>query len=98
MTRLSEHFPPKPLDIVKCLKFKSQIWTSGKSVLTYVANLCAFAANCTYKDNLDMMLRDRMVYGINDMATQKHLFVELKLTFQTALEIARSPENNTQHE
>lgn len=67
-------------------------------MLTYVANPCAFVVNCTYKDTLGVMLRDKMVCGINDTATQKHLLVEPKLTFQTAPEIARSPESDTQRE
>ena len=64
-------------------------------MLTYVAELRALAANCNFKDTLDVMLRDRMVCGINDTATQKRLLAEPKLTFKKALDIACSLETAT---
>ena len=89
---LSEHFAPAPSEIVERFKFNSRIRKSGESVSTYVAELRALAANCNFKDTLDVMLRDRIVCGINDTATQKRLLAEPKLTFKKALDIARGLE------
>ena len=53
---LSEHFSPAPSEIVECFKFNSRIRKSGESVSTYMAELHALAANCNFKDTLDVML------------------------------------------
>ena len=94
---LSEHFSPTPSKIVERFKFNSRIRKSEESVSTYVAELHALAANCNFKDTLDVMLRNRMVCGINDTATQKRLLAEPKLTFKKALDIARSLETATRN-
>ncbi len=50
------------------------------------------AQNCNYKDTLDDMLRDRLVCGINQEATQRRLLAEPKLTLTKALELAQGME------
>ena len=85
---LSEHFSPAPSEIVQRFKFNSRIRKPGESVSVYVAELRALAADCNFNDTLDVMLRDRMVCGINDTTTQRRLLAESKLTFAKALELA----------
>ena len=59
---------------------------------TFVAELGALAATCKFRDTLEDMLRDRIVCGINESATQRRLLAEPKLTFKRALELARGLE------
>ena len=54
----------------------------------YIAELQALSQNCNFGDTLELMLRDRIVCGINDVQTQKRLLVEKDLSFAKAKEIA----------
>ena len=54
-------------------RFNSRSRKAGESVAAYVAELRRLAQYCNYGDTLDKMLRDRIVYGMNDEATQKKL-------------------------
>ena len=58
----------------------------------YVAELRALAEFCNFGDSLELMLRDRLVCGINDETTQRLLLAEAELTYKKALEIATSQE------
>ena len=54
----------------------------------YSAELRALSQYCNFADTLKLMLRYRIVCGINNMQTQKHLLAEKNLTFAKAKEIA----------
>lgn len=89
---LSEHYDPKPSSIVQRYKFYYCVRAEGESVANYVAYLRAFAKYCDYGDTLDMMLRDRLVCGINHQVIQRRLLAEKSLTFDKALEISLAVE------
>ena len=59
---------------------------------SYVAELRALAEFCNFGDTLELMLRDRLVCGVNKEATQRLLLAESELTFAKALDIATSQE------
>ena len=68
-------------------------------MLGYVAELRKLAPDCNYGDNLQQMLRDRLICGINDERIQRRFLAEHKLTFDKALSIAVAVETakkNTQ--
>ena len=58
----------------------------------YVAALRKLTEFCEFGETLEDMLRDRLVYGINDGRVQHLLLAESKLTFEKALEIAQAME------
>ena len=58
----------------------------------YVAALRALSEHCEYGDSLKLMLRDRLVCGINHEGIQRRLLSEKYLTFDNALEIALAME------
>ena len=70
-------------------RFNSRSRKAGESVAAYVAELRRLAQYCNYGDTLDKMLRDRIVYGINDEATQKKLLQVTDLTYAKAVSVAR---------
>ena len=49
--------------------------------------LRSLAEHCNFENTLEVMLRDRLVCGINDPNTQRRLLSEVSLTFQKAFEI-----------
>ena len=57
-----------------------------------MAELRALAEFCNFGDTLSLMIHDRLVCGINDENAQWLLLAENNLTYEKALEIARSQE------
>ena len=59
----------------------------------YLAELRRLAEHCNYGDTLDKMLRDRLVWGINDAGIQRKLLQENDpLTLARALTVAQGAE------
>ena len=89
---LSMHFKPAPSEIVERFKFHSRSRQLGESVAAFVAELRALAEVCNFGTTLDVMLRDRIVCGINDDAIQRRLLAELGLDYAKVVETARNME------
>ena len=89
---LEKHFDPKPSSIVQRFKFNTRIRNSDESVATYVANLRAIGEHCDFGDTLELMIRDRLVCGINDTRIQRRLLQEPNLTYKCAFETAQAME------
>lgn len=89
---LEAHFCPKQSKIMQRYKFNTRIRLAGESIATYVAHLRALGEHCTFHD-LEEMLRDRIVCGVNEPATQRRLLQEPELTFKKAYDIAVAMES-----
>ena len=85
---MKDHYVPAPSEIVQRFCFNSRFRRTGESVSTYVAELRALAEFCNFGDTLNLMIRDRLVCGINDENTQQLLLAEKGLTYAKGLEIA----------
>jgi len=85
---LTAHFDPKPSPIVQSFKFYNRIRAKEESITTYVAVLHVLAEHCEFGDTLPIMLRDRLVCGINHEGIQCRLLAEKNLTYKTAQELA----------
>ena len=94
---MKNHYTPPPSEIVQRFRFNSRFRKPSESVSTYVAELRALAEYCNFGDTLTLMLRDRLVCGINDENTQRLLLAKKDLTYDKALEIARSQETAVQN-
>ena len=93
---MKNHYTPAPSKIVR-FRFNSRFRRSGESVSTYIAELRALAEFCNFGETLNLMIRDRLVCGMNDDNTQRLLLAEKELTYEKALEIARSQEATAQN-
>ena len=51
---------------------------------------------CNFDDTLDVMIRNRLVCGINDTEIQKRLLSQPELTYVKAVEIAQAAETAAQ--
>lgn len=89
---LKNHFDPRKSEIVQRWKFNTRNRRSEESVIEYVAELRKLAQDCNFEDTLKVMLRDRLVCGINDDRIQRRLLAEDGLTFETALKHAQAME------
>ena len=61
----------------------------GETVKDYVSKLQELAKSCHFENLLDIMLRDRLVCGINNVAIQCQLLMQPTLTLKQALDIAQ---------
>ena len=93
---LTNLFKPAPSEIVERFRFHSRSRRQGESVATFVAELRSLAEFCNFKDTLEVMLRDRIVCGINDDAMQKRLLSEPRLDYAKAVETAMNMETAAQ--
>ena len=67
---------PKPSEIVQRFNFHSRVQKQGESVADrYVAELRRLSEHCGFQD-LENMLRDRLVCGVRDTRIQKKLLAE----------------------
>ncbi|XP_078029629.1 uncharacterized protein LOC144465141 [Epinephelus lanceolatus] len=89
---LTNHFHPKPSEIMQRWKFNTRNRKPEGSVSDYVAELRKLAQDCNYGESLTVMLRDRLVCGINDDRIQRRLLSEDGLTFDKALQFAQAME------
>ncbi len=96
---LETHFTPAKSIIVSRFTFNTRSRRQGESVSNYIAALRELAQDCNFQD-LNEMLRDRLVCGINDNRMQKSMLAQGdKLDFKKAKELALSLEladNNAQ--
>ena len=69
-------------------KFYNRIQSKEESIASYVAALHALAEYCEYRESLNMMLHNKLVYGVNHEGIQCYLLTEKDLTYDKALEIA----------
>ncbi|XP_071493853.1 uncharacterized protein [Diadema antillarum] len=86
---MKRHYNPVPSEIVQRCKFNSRFRSEGESVADFVASLRSLAEHCNYGQQLDMMLRDRLICGINDDNIQCRLLSEQKLDLKGAIDIAQ---------
>ena len=89
---LTQHYSPPPSEVMQRFRFNSRSRKPGESVAACVAELCRLAEFCNYGTTLDKMLRDRIVWGIEDENIQRKLLQEADLTLKRALTIAQSAE------
>ena len=75
---MERHYNPVPSEIVQRCKFNNRFRSEGESVADFVASLLSLAEHCNYGHQLDMMLRDRLVCGINDDNIQRWCTVYLE--------------------
>ena len=96
--KLSQHFKPTPSEIVERYRFHSLSRRPGESVSTFVSELRSLSEFCNFGGSLDVMIRDRLVCGINDDGMQKkRLLSEPGLTYAKVVEISQGIEMAAQN-
>ena len=93
VTTLRSHFEPKPLVIVQRFHFHRRDQQPGESITSYLAELRRLAAQCNFRgEQLTEALRDWVVCGLSNQATQKRLLSEPDPSLEKVMEIAQSME------
>ena len=94
---VQEHFTPKPSEIVQRYKFYTRTRQAGETVHQFVAALRNLSKHCNFGSTLNIMMRDRLVVGMDDEKIQRKLLQEPGLTFEKALEIAVAMETTNKN-
>ena len=91
---VKNHLNPRPSSIMymyRC-KFNSRFRQQGETIQQYVAELRNLSEHCEFGDQLEKMLRDRLVCRVNDERIQQRLLAESQLEFKKAMELATAME------
>lgn len=67
---LQDHFNPIRSETVQRSRFNSCFRKQGETVATFVAELQLLTEYCNFGASLDVMIRDRLVCGINNSQVQ----------------------------
>lgn len=73
LATLRSHFSPAPSTLMERFRFNNRSRREGETLGQFVAALRGLASGCAFGDQLDSLLRDRFVCGINDPAMQTRL-------------------------
>lgn len=93
LTILGKHYAPTPSSVVQRFRFNSRVRSETESVSDFIAALKSLSEHCDYGAELEKMLRDRIVCGINDAVIQTRLLEIPDLTFEVAVQTARAMES-----
>ena len=85
---MKNHLNPRQSTIVYRFKFNSLFRQPRESIQQCVAELRSLSEHCDFRDQLEGMIRDRLVCGVNDERIQCRLLAESRLDFTKELELA----------
>ena len=77
--------------------FNSRVQGPDEDIQKFVADLRTLAASCEYGNLKDELVRDRVVYGINNDNVRFLLLKEKKLTLERAVELCMLNERSKEH-
>ena len=89
---MEQNLNPPPVEAVFQYRFHSRVRQPRETVAGFVAKLQDIARKCKFGTALSDILRDQLVYGINDEMIQRSLLMEVDLTLEKALKIAQGLE------
>ena len=82
VSTLTKHYSPPPSEVVQSYRFFTRVRQSGETVSAFVAALRRLAKDCNFGDTMERILRDKIVFSINDEVIQKKLLDEPNLTYK----------------
>ena len=94
---MKKHHNPEPSEIMQRHKFFRRFRQQGESISAFMSELRALPEFCNFGTFLDIMLRDRLVCGVNDSHIQCRLPLEPILILDTAMKIALGVESAAQN-
>ena len=86
-----------PTAILEAIRFtKDRFWSrdqaDGETIDQWVTELKTRAASCEFGDQRDLLIRDKIVFGIRDERVKERLLRESGLTLTKALDLCRAAE------
>lgn len=91
-TVLTKHYSPKPNEISMSYKFYKRDQRQGERASEYITELRKISSSCNFND-LERMLRDRLVCGMSDHKLQYELLKKDNLSYQDVVDSILSSES-----
>ena len=79
---------PEQMEVLQRMRFHDCSQKAGQSVSGFIAELRELASGCGFSTQQELLLRDRILYGVTDKSLQRILLTETKLTLQSVEERA----------
>ena len=95
--KFDEHCSPKKNETFKRYVFRSHTQVQADSFDAFVTDLKLKAGTCNFGQLKDSMIRDQIVFGINDQRVRERLLRETDLTLAGAMKICHASELAQQH-
>ncbi|XP_065287615.1 uncharacterized protein [Dermacentor albipictus] len=89
---LRSHFNPAPSTLMECFRFNNRSRRERETLGQFVGALRGLASACAFGDQLDSLLRDRFVCGINNPAMQTRLLELPDPTLEAVVKAAMAME------
>lgn len=94
---LKEYFDPKRNVIGERFAFHRRQQKSDESVADYIMEIKTLSRTCEFGQFLDEALRDKLIFGLHDVAIQRKLANTKNLDFETACSTAKLMETTEQN-
>lgn len=88
---------PRKNTVFSRFKFFTRVQHEGETIDQYLTDLKIKASACEFGDQLESLLRDRIVLGVLDKKLQENLLKEAEITLEKAMNICRASEMGKQH-
>ena len=89
-----EHCYPLKNETFERYKFWSRNQLENETIDNYITALKNLANTCAFESQKDKMLRDKLVFGVNDSTVKERLLREASLDFKKAVDICRAAESS----
>lgn len=89
--KLRNHYSPAPSKVARRHAFRQRFQKEGEPINDYIAALRTAAVNCEFTELEDLLL-DQLICGVQDLRLQRRLLARKDLTLTTALDEARASE------
>ena len=96
LQKLEDYCEPRRNVVFERYQFWSRNQKEQESIDTWMAALRNMAAKCEFGNQNELLLRDKLVFGIRDVAVKERLLREKELPLQKALDISRASESSKQ--
>ncbi|UYV75188.1 K02A2.6-like, partial [Cordylochernes scorpioides] len=96
INKFDDFCEPKKNVIFERFKFFSATQKDGESIDSFITELKGLSTSCEFESQKDSLIRDRIVYGIQDKALQERLLREPNLTLIKAIEMCKTDEISKQ--
>ncbi|UYV77008.1 hypothetical protein LAZ67_14002803 [Cordylochernes scorpioides] len=96
INKFDDFCEPKKNVIFERFKFFSATQKDGESIDSFITELKGLSTSCEFESQKDSLIRDRIVYGIQDKALQERLLREPNLTLLKAIEMCKTDEISKQ--
>lgn len=97
MEKFDSHWMLRKNETFERYVFRSRLQQQGETFDSFLMDLKLKARTCNFGELQDSMIRDQIVFGINDKKVRERLLRETELTLNEAVRICHASEIALQH-